>query len=162
MGATVREIADQCGCSKQTVRYNLRQLDLWEHHVTKAEKPGQSAIVDDEAAALVCDAILRRRRTPDQPASQPRPSEPPETQAIINLYEARIADLKERIGALERQAEERESRNRELHAQLGGYLSEIKALPSPQDIDAARKAGAAEERERIRGVSPWSRLLGRF
>lgn len=164
MGATVKEIADRCGCSKQTVRYNLRQMGLWEHHVTKAEEPGQSAVVDDEATALVCDAILRRRRTPDQPAPAPRPeqSEPTESDKVIQLYEARIAELKERIEALERQAEEREDRNRELHAQLAGYIAEIKALPTPQDINAAREAGASEERQRIHSVSAWSRLLGRF
>lgn len=51
---TLREIAETCGTSKQTVTARLKELGLWGAHVSKS---GRAFVVDDYAASAVADAL---------------------------------------------------------------------------------------------------------
>lgn len=64
---TIREIAERCGVSKPTVTERLKDLGLWDAHVTKA---GKAFEVDDHAAAVVADA-LKGRAAPDAAGKGP-------------------------------------------------------------------------------------------
>ena len=54
---TIREIADECGVTKQTVTARLRALGLWDAHV---QKDGRAFIVDPTAASAVAASIARK------------------------------------------------------------------------------------------------------
>lgn len=51
---TLREIADACGTTKQTVTTRLKELGLWDAHVAK---DGRTFDVDAFAASAVADAL---------------------------------------------------------------------------------------------------------
>lgn len=54
---TIREIADGCGVTKQTVTARLRDLGLWDTHV---QKDGRTFIVDAVAASAVASSIAKK------------------------------------------------------------------------------------------------------
>lgn len=54
---TIREIADGCGVTKQTVTARLRELGLWDAHV---QKDGRTFVVDAMAASAVAASIAKR------------------------------------------------------------------------------------------------------
>lgn len=154
--ATIREIAERCGVSKPTVRNNLMRLGLWEEHV---REEGGTLAVDEAATAAVCDAILQRKtpresgKAPEAPASEPET----ELAAVREVYEARIADLQEQIRDLRLQLDGVRGELREAHM---AAIDHARALPEARE--AAREAGAKEERDRIRSMGMWARLTGRF
>lgn len=52
--ATLKELADQLGTTKQTVTARLKELDLWDDHVSKTDRVFE---VDAFAASAVADAL---------------------------------------------------------------------------------------------------------
>lgn len=52
--ATLREIAEECGTTKQTVTSRLKEMGLWDGHVSKS---GRTFEVDGFAASAVADSL---------------------------------------------------------------------------------------------------------
>ena len=90
MPSTLKEIADLCGVTKQTVKNNLKSLGLWDFHVTAGDVT-TPAVVDDEATRRVV-AVLTSRRRPQ--------TEPPAGEDVAEAVRARdalIAELRDRL-----------------------------------------------------------------
>lgn len=167
MPSTIREIAAMCQCSKPTVTKKLRELGLWDFHVT----PGDSrapAVVDDEATQQVVAAITAHRR--------PSAEAPGAEDGAARLYEERIAEMKAtladqraEIERLRRQNEEISGQNVELAGRVAEQAEAMKALPAPDAVRRAREDGERDgrevgraegrdaERERIRDMGFWAR-----
>lgn len=62
--ATLREIAEECGTTKQTVTSRLREMGLWDGHVSKA---GRTFEVDGFAASAVADSLKDSHRAAESP-----------------------------------------------------------------------------------------------
>ena len=139
MPSTLREIAELCGVSKQTVRNRLVSMGLWDHHVTVGDATTPSA-VDDEASAAVAAALTGKRR----PMATSQPELPlatdDHTRQVTELYEARLADLRDRIAALE-------AEKADLQDRLTDARDQIKALPSPEAVVEARAEGERAGRQ---------------
>lgn len=177
MPATIKDIAIRCGCTKQTVRNNLKALGLWDGHVHEPQERGGAVMVDDEACSAVCDKIMRRKVATALPADKPEnavpePCEPvPEGDArqddlsiVRELYEARISDLKDQIAELRSQVdvlqsttEEYRQETRDLRRAMADHAREL-----PAAKDEARREGAEAERDRIRSLGVLARLFGSF
>ena len=52
--ATLKELADQLGTNKQTITARLKELDLWDDHVSKTDRVFEG---DAFAASAVADAL---------------------------------------------------------------------------------------------------------
>lgn len=157
MPSTIKEIAEATGVTKQTVRNRLKSLGLWDHHVTAGDT-ATPAVVDDEATQIVV-AALTGKRQPVTEAPQLRATPPVDAEAAMAreraLYEARIADLRDRIVTLE-------GEKIELQKQVKEAGEAIKLLPSPTAVVEARAEGERAGREAARAAGLWDRLLGRF
>lgn len=57
--ATLREIAEECGTTKQTVTSRLKEMGLWDGHVSKS---GRTFEVDGFAASAVADSLKTAHR----------------------------------------------------------------------------------------------------
>lgn len=185
MPATLRQIADQCGVSRQTVTNYLKKLGLWEDHVTKGEI-GQASIVDDYAASAVV-AQIGIRVTSELPANDDTDSGDgsacPQIAGMSEVdatafggawrelcdslrqhnadLEAQIDKLKDELDAkdatYQEALERKDQRISELSAQLTSSLATIKALPSADAVDDAKRAGEKGEREKIASMGFFQR-----
>lgn len=63
--ATLREIAEECGTTKQTVTSRLKEMGLWDGHVSKS---GRTFEVDGFAASAVADSLKTAHR-PAEPST---------------------------------------------------------------------------------------------
>lgn len=168
MPSTIREIADACGVSKPTVTKYLKELGLWDFHVT----PGDSShptVVDDEARAAVSQRLASiRGKAPAQSSANHEQMEADgdgvdgaPQKGTVALYEARIADLKAQIldlqGRLDAESSEREA----LTDRMGTMAEAMRALPSAEDVERARAdgeaAGAEGERSKLAAMGFWAR-----
>lgn len=177
MPATIKDIAAQCGCSKQTVRNNLKALGLWDGHVREPQGRGGAVIVDDEACSAVCDKIMRRKVIAASPAEELGGTVPESREPVLEehdqqvdlaivreLYEARISDLKDQIAGLRSQVdvlqsttEEYRQEARDLRRAMADHAKEL-----PAAREEARREGAEAERDRIRSLGVLARLFGSF
>lgn len=64
--ATLREIAEECGTTKQTVTSRLKEMGLWDGHVSKS---GRTFEVDGFAASAVADSIKTAHRPAESPTT---------------------------------------------------------------------------------------------
>lgn len=64
--ATLREIAEECGTTKQTVTSRLKEMGLWDGHVSKA---GRTFEVDAFAASAVADSLKTAHRAAESPTT---------------------------------------------------------------------------------------------
>lgn len=64
--ATLREIAEECGTTKQTVTSRLKEMGLWDGHVSKS---GRTFEVDGFAASAVADSLKDARRASESPTT---------------------------------------------------------------------------------------------
>lgn len=64
--ATLREIAEECGTTKQTVTSRLKEMGLWDGHVSKA---GRTFEVDGFAASAVADSLKTAHKTAESPTA---------------------------------------------------------------------------------------------
>jgi len=181
MPATIKDIAEKCGCTKQTVRNNLKQLGLWEGHVIAPRGPGGAVMVDDEACSAVCDKIMRRKVVLPPPAEpveapaaspdQPQDNGQVDLSMLKELYEARISDLREQIDSLQGQVVDLRSQVDVLQSVTDDYRMQNrdlrlaaaehqKALPAARE--EARREGVESEQARIRSLGFFDRLFGNF
>lgn len=162
MPSTLKEIADLCGVTKQTVKNNLRSLGLWDFHVTAGDVT-TPAVVDDEATRRVV-AVLTARRRPqtETPAGD-------DAAEAVRARDALIAELRDRLRDAEEERDRLREQNGELSSQIVTQAETIRSLPAPDAVDRAREdgerdgreAGQAEgreiEREKIRDMGFWAR-----
>lgn len=64
--ATLREIAEECGTTKQTVTSRLKEMGLWDGHVSKS---GRTFEVDGFAASAVADSLKTAHKTAESPTA---------------------------------------------------------------------------------------------
>lgn len=64
--ATLREIAEECGTTKQTVTSRLKEMGLWDGHVSKS---GRTFEVDGFAASAVADSLKTAHRAAESPTT---------------------------------------------------------------------------------------------
>lgn len=64
--ATLREIAEECGTTKQTVTSRLKEMGLWDGHVSKS---GRTFEVDGFAASAVADSLKTAHRASESPTT---------------------------------------------------------------------------------------------
>lgn len=64
--ATLREIAEECGTTKQTVTSRLKEMGLWDGHVSKS---GRTFEVDGFAASAVADSLKTAHRPTESPTT---------------------------------------------------------------------------------------------
>lgn len=64
--ATLREIAEECGTTKQTVTSRLKEMGLWDGHVSKS---GRTFEVDGFAASAVADSFKTAHRPAESPTT---------------------------------------------------------------------------------------------
>lgn len=64
--ATLREIAEECGTTKQTVTSRLKEMGLWDGHVSKS---GRTFEVDGFAASAVADSLKTAYRPAESPTT---------------------------------------------------------------------------------------------
>lgn len=64
--ATLREIAEECGTTKQTVTSRLKEMGLWDGHVSKS---GRTFEVDGFAASSVADSLKTAHRSAESPTT---------------------------------------------------------------------------------------------
>ena len=162
MPSTLKEIADLCGVTKQTVKNNLRTLGLWDFHVTAGDVT-TPAVMDDEATRRVV-AVLTSRRRPQ--------TEPPAGEDVAEAVRARdalIAELRDRLRDAQAERDRLREQNGALSEQIATQAETIRSLPAPDAVERAREdgerdgreAGRAEgrdgERERIRDMGFWAR-----
>lgn len=116
---TIREIAESCGVTKQTVTTHLRDLGLWESHV---QKDGRAFVVDAEAASAVAASVLRRK-SPDS-VSDAASSPCGDESALEGLRGANealktaLSASQETVAALTRQLDAKDAQIRDLSERL--------------------------------------------
>lgn len=130
---TIREIAEGCGVTKQTVTARLRELGLWESHVTK---DGRAFVVDAYAASAVADAL----KTPAKATEAPRAASG--DRAAVDAYREAIEGLKSALSASEaqqaalvRQLDAKDAQIRSLTDQLAAAHATIDRLSSRSWLD---------------------------
>lgn len=64
--ATLREIAEECGTTKQTVTSRLKEMGLWDGHVSKS---GRTFEVDGFAASAVADSLKTAHKDSESPTT---------------------------------------------------------------------------------------------
>ena len=64
--ATLREIAEECGTTKQTVTSRLKEMGLWDGHVSKS---GRTFEGDGFAASAVADSLKTAHRPAESPTT---------------------------------------------------------------------------------------------
>lgn len=148
---TIREIADGCGVTKQTVTARLRDLGLWDAHV---QKEGRTFIVDAMAASTVAASIAKKGggdRTDGGPERDSRAFDGWEAlQGAREANEALKAALsasQETVAALTRQLDAKDAQIRDLSERLAAAQ------------DAQNRA--QETVDRLASRSWLDRLLGR-
>lgn len=115
---TIKEIAEKCGVTKPTVTTKLKELGLWESHVSKS---GSAFQVSDEAASAVAAALAKKQ---DVDISQATPK--PTSDAAMEVYREYMETLKRENDRLWQQIKEKD----ELIAELSRKLAENKPRPS--------------------------------
>lgn len=145
---TIREIAETCGVTKQTVTARLRELGLWDGHV---QKDGRTFLVDAEGASAVAASIKRKKASAT--ASEYDSHDIEEPSALSALKEANDA-LKTALSASQDQinvlSRELDAKN----AQIADLNARLAAAQDAQDR-------AQETINRLASRSWFDRLFGR-
>lgn len=116
---TIKEIAESCGVTKQTVTARLRDLGLWEGHV---QKDGRAFMVDIEGASAVA-ASIKSKRQHETPANFVSAASS-ESSALIGMKEANealrtaLATSRDSIATLTRQLDAKDAQIRDLSERL--------------------------------------------
>lgn len=167
MPSTVREIAEQCGVTKQTVINNLRSMGLWDYHVTPGDH-ARPTVVDDEASSAVAQQIMARRAPATRPPAvdtEPERADQTMPRGVTEQYEARIADLKAQIADLQGRLDAASEAQESLTERVGSMAEAMRALPSADDVEraradgeaAGRASGAETERDKVAAMGFWER-----
>lgn len=125
---TIREIAEACGVTKQTVTARLKELDLWETHVSKS---GNAFVVDDRAASAVADALKTvRRATEDAHTPKSDDSGSDALAVALEALKSALMASQEQNAVLSRELDAKNGQIRELQAQLATSQATIDRLSS--------------------------------
>lgn len=152
---TIREIAESCGVTKQTVTSRLHDLGLWEGHV---QKDGRAFVVDAEAASAVA-ASIRRKRTADtdsgaDSAALDGNAALEGAMAANEALKTALSASQETVAALTRQLDAKDAQIRSLNDRLADLNDRLAAAQ-----DAQGRAQATIDR--LSSRSWLGRLLGR-
>lgn len=111
--ATLKQIADACGCSKPHVKDVLVRMGMWDGH---AHKEGRGWAIDQEASQAAADAISREHGSADVTTPRKataRTERSGQVEAIRELYERlcsekdkTIDDLRSRLAQAERERDQ--------------------------------------------------------
>lgn len=130
---TIREVAEGCGVTKQTVTARLRELGLWEGHVSKG---GRTFVVDAFAASAVADALKKPTKTAEPSRTTSGDSD------ALNAYREAIDGLKSALStseaqqsALMRQLDAKDAQIHSLTSQLATAQATINRLSSRSWLD---------------------------
>lgn len=105
---TIREIAETCGVSKPTVTAKLKELDMWDGHVSKVGKTFQ---VSAEATSAVAAALA-----PSVKKAEPEPQAP--EKSVLDVYAEYIEGLKDINEKLWERLKEKDEQIADLQRQL--------------------------------------------
>lgn len=148
---TKRQLAEQIGCTKQTVTKAMRGLDL-EGHVVRR---GQTDYFDEHAASAIANVLAPRFAKPTDLGSKDVLLE------LLEHYKAALADSEAmRRAEAERHAEELE-RYRAMLSELEDELDDRAAMLSDERVLnselGAKLASAREALSEIKAAPFWKR-----
>lgn len=145
---TIREIAEECGVTKQTITSRLRDLGLWEGHV---QKDGRAFIVDQEASSAVAASIKKKNHSDEvSDSSRTAQENMPAIESVIEANKAlktALNSAQDQIAVLSRELEAKNIQISDLNARLA-------AAQSSQER-------AQETIERLASRSWFDRIFGR-
>lgn len=124
--ATLKQIAEKTGVTKQTVTAKLKELGLWETHVNQG---GRTFEVDDFAASAVADALKKApEKSPDAEIS-------PETDSgAVDAYKIAIESLKSALSAAESQNAALLAQNQQQAATIEALTTRLADLSRPRSL----------------------------
>lgn len=138
---TRRRLADELGCTKQTVMAYERELGL-DGHVSRR---GQAVVYDEFAASAIAARAAGRFPARDEDGDGAAPS----LEGLVGHYAAEVERLtRERTEMVERHAVEIErlgsllADERELTLAMRGEVSELRAAKEEAEAKAARLTAA--------------------
>lgn len=131
--ATLREIAEECGTTKQTVTSRLKEMGLWDGHVSKS---GRTFEVDGFAASAVADSLKTAHRPTESPTAvvDGRIAADVLNTAIEGLKTA-LSASQEQNAALARELDAKNSQIASLQEQVASQQRTIDRLSSRSWLD---------------------------
>lgn len=131
--ATLREIAEECGTTKQTVTSRLKEMGLWDGHVSKS---GRTFEVDGFAASAVADSLKTAHKAAESPTAVV------DGRIAVNVLNTAIEGLKtalsasqEQSAALARELDAKNSQIASLQEQVASQQRTIDRLSSRSWLD---------------------------
>lgn len=112
---TLREIAETCGTTKQTVTARLKELGLWEAHVSKS---GRTFVVDDYAASAVSDALKGAENGQERVEKARNPDGEDAAIVAVEALKTALSASQETVEALTRQLDAKDAQIRDLGERL--------------------------------------------
>lgn len=131
--ATLREIAEECGTTKQTVTSRLKEMGLWDGHVSKS---GRTFEVDGFAASAVADSLKAAHKAAESPTAvvDGRIAADVLNTAIEGLKTA-LSASQEQSAALARELDAKNSQIASLQEQVASQQRTIDRLSSRSWLD---------------------------
>ena len=131
--ATLREIAEECGTTKQTVTSRLKEMGLWDGHVSKS---GRTFEVDGFAASAVADSLKTAHKASESPTTvvDGKIAEDVLNTAIDGLKTA-LSASQEQNAALARELDAKNSQIASLQEQVASQQRTIDRLSSRSWFD---------------------------
>lgn len=126
---TIKQIADELGVTKPTVTQRLRELDLWDDHVSKS---GSAYVVDDMAASAVADALGKtRQKASGSPKGESSGKDAVDAYSVaVEALKSALSASHDQQAALERQLETKDEQIRTLTEQLSAAQETIARISS--------------------------------
>lgn len=131
--ATLREIAEECGTTKQTVTSRLKEMGLWDGHVSKS---GRTFEVDGFAASAVADSLKTAHKAAESPTAVV------DGRIAVDVLNTAIEGLKtalsasqEQSAALARELDAKNSQIASLQEQVASQQRTIDRLSSRSWLD---------------------------
>ncbi len=130
---TIREIAETCGTTKQTVTARLKELGLWEGHVSKS---GRAFEVDDYAASAVSDALKDAARERERAEKATKQDVGAEAAIVaVEALKTALSASQEQSQALARELDAKNEQIRSLMAELSAARETIDRLSRRSWLD---------------------------
>lgn len=127
---TIREIAEACGTTKQTVTARLKELGLWEGHVSKS---GRAFSVDDYAASAVADALKDAASGQERGGRQDAGADA--ALVAVDALKTALSASQEQSRALSRELDAKNEQIRSLMAELAAARETIDRLSRRSWLD---------------------------
>lgn len=133
--ATLKELADQLGTTKQTITARLKELDLWDDHVSKKDRVFE---VDAFAASAVADALkpkVNTGATKSDLRAQNDGGGANAYAAAIDALKSALSSVQEQNGVLARELASKNEQIARLQDQLENANETIKRLSTRSWFD---------------------------